>query len=122
MIQKKILVIDDEADIRHSIQRILMKQGYMVQTAASIRDAVSMLVDTKYDLITCDIMIPQAGGFELIDEIKSDDAYANVPLIMITAMDKHVLDTTKHRADVVLPKPFKSKELVAQVKELLSDK
>lgn len=117
MIQKKILVIDDEQDIRDNINRILTGAGYFVQTADNLRNAVKVLVDQpKFDLITCDIMIPAAGGFELIDQIKADKKYAHIPILMITGMDVEILGATTHSADAVLMKPFTAAELLNKVK------
>lgn len=120
MIQQKILVIDDEQDIRDNISRILSNAGYFVQTADNIRNAIKILVeDPTFHLITCDIMIPAAGGFELIDEIKADPAYSHIPILMITAIDPEILHTTAHSADDVLPKPFTAEELRNKVKALI---
>ncbi len=120
MIQKKILVIDDEQDIRDNIKRILTGEGYFVQTADNLRNAIKILVEQPgFDLITCDIMIPQAGGFELIDQIKADPAYTHIPILMITGMDTQVLKATRHSADAVLPKPFTANELLEQVKAFM---
>ena len=121
MIQKKILVIDDERDIRDNIQRILTAAGYFVQTADTLRNAIKILVEQPgFDLITCDVMVPAAGGFELIEEIKSDKKYAHIPVLMITGMDIDVLQATQHAADAVLTKPFTAAELQNKVKSLLS--
>lgn len=120
MNQKRILVIDDEQDIRDNISRILRQLGYTVQTADSIRNAIKMLVENPgFDLITCDVMIPQAGGFELIDQIKADPQYSGIPVLMITGMDSEILQTTQHAANDVLPKPFTTKDLTAKVQSLL---
>jgi CheY-like chemotaxis protein len=120
MIQKKILVIDDELDIRENIKRILTGAGYFVQTADNLRNAIKILVEQpSFDLITCDIMIPAAGGFELIDEIKSDKKYEHIPILMITGMDIDVLQATTHSADAVLMKPFSATELMNKVKTFM---
>jgi adenylate cyclase len=120
MIQKKILVIDDEQDIRDSIKRILTAAGYFVLTTGNLRNAVKMLAeDATFDLITCDIMIPEMGGFELIDEIKADPEYTHIPVLMVTGMDVGILKMTTHLADDVLPKPFTSEQLLLKVKTLL---
>ena len=117
---KKILVIDDEQDIRDNISRILKQLGHTVQTADSIRNAIKILVEnTDFDLITCDIMIPAAGGFELIDQIKSDPLYSNIPILMISGVDSEVLQYTQHAANDVLSKPFTTKDLTAKVQALL---
>ena len=120
MIQKKVLVIDDEVDIRENIKRILTGAGYFVQTAENLRNAIKILVEQPgFDLITCDIMIPAAGGFELIDEIKSDKKYAHIPILMITGMDVEILHATTHSADAVLMKPFTANDLLNKVKTFM---
>lgn len=120
MIQKKILVIDDEQDIRDNINRILTGAGYFVQTADNLRNAIKILVEQpNFNLITCDIMIPAAGGFELIEEIKSDPKYTDIPILMITGMDTEVLQSTTHAADDVLLKPFSAEDLLNKVKAFM---
>lgn len=120
MNQKKILVIDDEQDIRDNISRILKQLGYTVQTADTIRNAIKILVETPdFDLITCDVMIPAAGGFDLVEQIKSDPLYTNIPILMITGMDSEILQNTRHAANDVLPKPFTTKDLTGKVQTLL---
>ncbi len=119
--KKKILVIDDETVIRDSIKKILEREGYTVETVANIRDAVDKVAFTDYDLITCDVMIPALGGFELIDQIKADPTKKNIPILMITGVDKDILDMTRHEADEVITKPFESKELIEKVKRLLTE-
>ena len=119
--KKKILVIDDERVIRDSIQKILERENYTVETVANIRDAVDKVAFSDYDLITCDVMIPALGGFELIDQIKADPNKKNIPILMITGVDKDILAMTRHEADEVITKPFESKELIEKVNKLLAE-
>jgi CheY-like chemotaxis protein len=120
MHSSKILVIDDDPFIRESVQKTLTKEGFEVETVASIRSAVDTVAKQHFQLILCDVMIPSVGGFELIEQIKADPSRKNIPILLVTGMDKEILHMTHHEADGVLTKPFNSEELVRKVKEMLS--
>jgi CheY-like chemotaxis protein len=116
-----ILIIDDEAFIREKVQKILEKEGYFAESASDIRTAIDKLAAKDYDLILCDVMIPAIGGFELIEQIKSDPTKKHIPIIMVTGMERDILQMTRHEADDVLTKPFKSEDLLTKVKQFLPD-
>ncbi len=120
MTTQRILVIDDEAFIRDHVQNTLTKAGYQVETAPNIRTAVDKVAQNDYNLILCDVMIPALGGFELIDQIKSDPAKKHIPIIMVTGVDREILQSTRHEADAVITKPFTTSQLLAKVREFLA--
>ena len=120
MTTQRILVIDDEAFIRDHVQNTLTKAGYQVETAPNIRTAVDKVAQNDYNLILCDVMIPALGGFELIDQIKSDPAKKHIPVIMVTGVDREILQSTHHEADAVITKPFTTSQLLAKVREFLA--
>ena len=113
-----ILVIDDEKDIRDSISSILTKKGYNPTTIDNVMDAEDLIRNKKWDLIISDIMIPHLGGFELVDVLKA--VSPKTPMIIITGMDKDILDATVTRANVILTKPFTSQQLTDAVSKLTS--
>ncbi|MBC8110091.1 MAG: response regulator, partial [Verrucomicrobia bacterium] len=115
-----ILIVDDEAFIREKVQKILEKEGYHAESASDIRTAIDKVAQNDYDLILCDVMIPAIGGLELIEQIKSDPTKKHIPIIMVTGMERDILQMTRHEADDVLTKPFKSEDLLAKVKRFLS--
>ena len=108
-----VLVIDDEKDIRENVSSILKKQGHKTTTADNVEDAENLIRTKKWDIIVSDIMIPHLGGFELVDLIK--EVSPKTPVIVVTGMDKDILDSTLIYADIVLTKPFTSKQLTDAV-------
>jgi len=114
----KILVIDDELELLGAIENILQKNGHEVDSASGVKEAKSKISDISYDLVICDIMLPHWGGFDVVDAIKENPLKQNIPVIVITGMDREILDSTLTYADVCLSKPFTGKELLDAVNSL----
>jgi CheY-like chemotaxis protein len=117
--KNSILIIDDEKVIRESVSKTLTKAGYETQTAATLLEAVEIIQSNKFDLIICDVMIPHIGGLELVDKLKADPKYSGIPIILMTGMDRDILNATMISADAVITKPFDSAQLLDVVKSQL---
>src|SRR5437660_10076355 len=78
-----VLIIDDEAAIRESLQTLLEMEGFEIETAVSGEDGLSMLGDRTFDLVLLDLALPGRDGMEILSEIRSHDS--KLPIIMITA-------------------------------------
>ncbi len=115
-----VLVIDDEKDIRENISNILKKHDYHAVTIDNVVDAEDMIRNKKWDIIISDVMIPHLGGFELVDVVKQISS--DTPVILVTGMDKDILNTTSTRADIILTKPFTGKQLIDAIESLLGKK
>ncbi len=115
-----VLVIDDEKDIRENISIILKKHEYHPVTIDNVVDAEDMIRNKKWDIIISDVMIPHLGGFELVDVVKQISS--DTPVILVTGMDKEILDTTATKADIILTKPFTGKQLIDAIESLLGRK
>lgn len=115
-----VLVIDDEKDIRENISIILKKHEYHPVTIDNVVDAEDMIRNKKWDIIISDVMIPHLGGFELVDVVKQISS--DTPVILVTGMDKDILNTTSTRADIILTKPFTGKQLIDAIESLLGKK
>jgi DNA-binding response OmpR family regulator len=113
---KKILVIEDEHDIRDSIQEIVEMAGYEAIPAHNGAAGLMELMHHHYDLIICDIMMPEMDGFSLLATLKKDPAFVT-PFIFLTAkVQANDLRTGMNLgADDYLHKPFKSKDLLAAI-------
>lgn len=81
----KIMVVDDETDIRFVIRMMLEKEGYEVVTAESGEEAIEILKDESPDLILLDVMMPGLDGWETCTKIKSDKKTIQTPVVMLTA-------------------------------------
>lgn len=114
----KILVVEDEADIRNLIKIDLENEGYSVFTACDGIEALKILKEVHVDLAILDVMMPRLDGFNLLRKIRED---STVPVIFLTAraddMDK-VLGL-ELGADDYIAKPFSMNELMARVRAQL---
>ncbi len=114
----RILIADDEADIRKILRLLLQKKGYAVTEAANGYDAVESARSGEVDLIVMDIMMPQLSGIEATAEIRK---FSTVPILFLTAKS---LNSDKEQAyisggDDYLVKPFSSTELILKVESLI---
>ena len=114
----KILVVDDEADIRKIVRLLLQKNGFSVIEAANGALALDAVRESEVDLIVLDIMMPKMSGVEATAEIRK---LSTAPVLFLTAKS---LDTDKELAylsggDDYLVKPFSASELMLRVESLL---
>jgi len=118
---KKILVIEDEQDIRDSIQEIVEMAGYAVTPISNGAAGLKELMHNPFDLIICDIMMPEMDGFSLLATLKKDPSFVT-PFIFLTAkVQSNDLRTGMNLgADDYLHKPFKSKDLLSAIETRLS--
>jgi DNA-binding response OmpR family regulator len=117
---EKILVIDDDEEIRKLIKDFLQKENFEVDTAKNGRAAIDMVSrDPKaYQLAVLDIMLPDISGVDVCKQIRR---FSNIPIIMLTAKSDDIdkIVGLEVGADDYLTKPFNPKELVARIKAIL---
>ncbi len=81
---KKILVIDDEADVRTFLTAVLRKNGYETVTADNGRDALEVLRQERPDLITLDLMMPNKSGTDFYRQVSRDEELSKIPVIVVS--------------------------------------
>ncbi|MDX9738210.1 MAG: response regulator [Azonexus sp.] len=119
---KKILLVDDHADIRRLI-RITLGKNYEVFEAEEGSSALEMARQKKPDLVVLDVMMPgELNGFQVLDALKSDPQLINTRVIMVTARGQaqDYDDGIRRGADAYFIKPFGPLQLVACIKETLA--
>jgi two-component system phosphate regulon response regulator PhoB len=121
MSDKTILIVDDEAAIRDMLRVALEMADYHCLEAENAREAHSLIVDHKPDLVLLDWMLPGTSGIELARRLKSDAVTAEVPIIMLTAKgeEDNKVQGLEVGADDYITKPFSPRELVARLKAVL---
>jgi len=104
----KILVVDDEADIRESLQALLEMEGYVVDLAASGAEGLRAVEARDYDLMLLDLMMPDLSGMEVLQEVRSHDR--DLPVFLITAYGSTqvAVDALKAGASDYFPKPWET--------------
>jgi two-component system chemotaxis sensor kinase CheA len=86
--EKRILIVEDAFSTRELEKTILETRGYLVDTAVDGLDALDRMIDTHYDLIVSDIEMPRMDGFELCRTLKNNEGYKDIPVVMVTALQK----------------------------------
>ncbi len=119
--QTNILVVDDEASVCRSVEKILIRKGYQVAQALCVSSALDKLEGIGgFDLIIADLMMPQAGGLELLKIVR--ERWPKTPVLIITgyASISSAVESTRNGAVGYLPKPFTPQELEQAVDEVLT--
>lgn len=117
----KILVVDDEADIRELVRLNLTREGYEVLDCESGEQALNLSRSKGPDLVVLDLMLPGIDGLEVCKQLKADPKTAQVPIVILTAKGEEadVVAGLEVGADDYVAKPFSGKVLVARVRRLL---
>ena len=119
----KILIVEDEPDIRKTLQYNLAKESYDVATAGSIAEAKSLTSQIQPQLIILDLMLPDGSGLDFCREIKSTEDTKSIPVLILTAKTDEVDRVVGFElgADDYVTKPFSVRELVLRVKAILKE-
>ena len=121
MRRKRILVVDDEVYIAHILEFSLGMEGYEVVSATGGDEALAKANELLPDLVVLDIMMPDMDGYETCARLRTDERFADLPVIMLTA--KHGIEDREKGAEVganaYVTKPFRPVELIDKIKELL---
>ena len=118
---KKVLIVEDEEDIREMLRLALEMADFECYEADNIRDAHIHIIDHNPDLVLLDWMLPGGSGIELARRLKRDELTARVPIIMLTAREEEADKVLglEAGADDYITKPFSPRELVARLKAVL---
>jgi adenylate cyclase len=117
-----ILVVDDNADLRTYVSRILRQEGYQVCTARNGEEGFHVAGERRPQLIVTDLMMPLVSGLDMIRMIRAEPQLKGTPIILLTAKADEAtrIEGTERGADAYLSKPFNDRELLAEVRNLLA--
>jgi len=115
---KKILIVDDEEDIRKLISLNLLKNNYNVLEAENGVEALKIVAKNDIDMLLLDVMMPEKDGYDVCKELRKDNN--NVPIIFLTAMDSEFDEVLglELGADDYMKKPFSVKSLQSRMKTI----
>lgn len=121
MIENKVIIVDDEENIRELVADILESEKFKVIKCSDTDEGYKRILKSKPDLVILDVKMPQIGGIELCRLLRENNATKKIPVIMLTVEST---ETDKViglgvGADDYITKPFSNKEFVARVKALL---
>lgn len=121
MSEQHILIIEDEAPIREMLLMPLNKAGFIVEQAANVREAQTLIFNRLPKLILLDWMLPGTTGLEFARQLKKETQTKEVPIIMLTAKGEEVdkIRGLEVGADDYVTKPFSPRELIARIKAVL---
>ncbi|HEY7901545.1 MAG TPA: response regulator [Caulobacteraceae bacterium] len=113
----RILVADDNADLRDYVERLLRAKGYEVSVAIDGQAALEALEGGRPDLLITDVMMPRLDGFGLLARVRQSERLRDLPVIMLSARsgEESKVEGLEAGADDYLTKPFSARELIARV-------
>ena len=125
--KKRILVVDDEPDFASIVQSNLKREGFDVEIAYDGNEAIEKVKANPPDAIVLDVMMPEKDGYQMCSELKRDEKFRDIPVLMLTAVADHVSSTRyshydgmSMEADDYLPKPATAEDITQSVKSLLN--
>jgi DNA-binding response OmpR family regulator len=122
MMLKKILIVDDEADLVETVRFPLEMEGFNVLVSYNGEDALNQARKEKPDLIILDLMLPKLDGYKVCRLLKFDEKYKHIPILMLTAktQEKDKILGMETGADEYITKPFEMDDLMEKVKAYLN--
>lgn len=126
MSTKRILVVDDEPDFVAVVKENLRHEGYDVEVAYNGIEALEKVKANPPDAIVLDVMMPEKNGYEVCTELKHDDRYCDIPIVLLTAVAENVTSSRYSHssgidmdADDFLSKPASPEEILKSLKALM---
>ena len=117
----KILLVEDEQNIRLNIKAMLELEDFIVTAVEDAEAALEEMEIRQLDLIITDIMLHNISGFELLEKIRSHEIYSQIPVIMVTAKpEKDLHGKLEHTGNYYLAKPFSYQALLSKGFDALS--
>ena len=117
----RVLVIDDDPDVRDLMERYLTREGFEVLSACSGQEGISQIKEFNPDVITLDVLMPVMDGWSVLSELKKDPEMAKIPVIMLSMLDELDMSFALGASDYML-KPIKREVLVDTVLKHIRDK
>lgn len=121
IMEKKIVIVDDEPNIVMTLEYAMKKKGYKVFIARDGEEALSIISNVVPDLVVLDIMMPKVDGYKTLEKIKSNDDLKDCKIVFLSAKNKEsdIEKGLRMGAHKYLTKPFSVKKIVSELETLL---
>lgn len=117
---KSVLLVEDEPNIIEAISFLLERDGWTVRIHSTGHDAVEAVARVEPDVVVLDVMLPGRSGFEILRDLRSEDATRDLPILMLTARgqtkDRELAES--YGVSHFMTKPFSNEEMLGKVREL----
>jgi len=117
----RILIIDDEADVRELLTLRLSAEGFKVLTAKDSFEGIEVSHAEKPDLIILDLMLPAGGGLSILNNLRSRPDTSSIPVVVLTASQSpgYEKEVMKHGVSAYIRKPYEAKALMDAIRKVL---
>lgn len=117
----KLLTVDDSPSVRKLVEFTLKAKGFQVTPAGDGQEALELMAKEKFDAVILDINMPRMDGLELLQRMKGDDAFASIPVVMLTTegQDEDKDKAVALGATAYIVKPFKPTQLLGLIEKIL---
>jgi len=118
---KKILIIDDDAELRSHLTEILTGAGYQAAEAASGREGVERAIAEDHDVVLLDLIMPKTSGSDVLVELRKVSPRSRIIMLTAFATIENAVDAMKRGASDYVSKPFKIDDLLAKIRRVLEE-
>lgn len=118
---KKILIVDDDSELRSNLSEILRGKGYHTDEASSGKDAIEKAASDEFDVVLLDLMMPKIGGMDVLTELRKIKPKTKVIMITAFATIDNAVEAIKKGASDYISKPFKIEDLDATIRRVIEE-
>lgn len=117
----RILIADDDASTVVLVENILASKGYQTMTARDGLEALAKIKSGRPDLVVLDIMMPEINGYDVCYQLRFNDEFEKLPIILLTKRKKELTEQISQKANIeYVPKPIKPQLLLTTIESLLA--
>jgi CheY-like chemotaxis protein/DNA-binding HxlR family transcriptional regulator len=119
--KNKILIVDDDADLRENLVEILKGEFYVTTTASTAKEAIEIMKQRQFDVVLLDFMMPELSGLDALYDLKRTNPKAKVIMITAYATIDNAVNAIKRGASEFITKPFKIEDLLMLIKQVIEE-
>ncbi len=121
MVEKRVLIIDDEESLRHMLSSFLAKEGFLVSAAASGAEGLAFAQATRHAVVLCDVVLPDIDGLALVEQLHGIDHHQLILVMSAYGSLEMAIEAIRRGARDYLAKPFQPQELLLKIRRLIEE-